>query len=118
MTRNNVKLLTKNELLRLNSQYIITYDDNNIIVGNRHYNRTTLHDRNKSFFINSKVRKITLTTSAIEIWIKLQEEKEFKDYTLFDVQNAVNMLYVMYQPCELKEVKKVLTKESLRINDI
>lgn len=118
MARNNVKILTKNELLRLNSQYIFTYDDNNIIVSNRHYNRTTLHDRHKSFFINSKVRKITLTTTGIEIWIELQDEEQFKEYSLFDVQNAINMLYVMYQPCELKEVKKLLLKESTRITDV
>lgn len=118
MARNNVKVLTKNELLRLNSQYIITYDDDNIIVGNRYYNRTTLHDRHSSFFINSKVRKITLTTTAIEIWIELQGEEQYKDYTLFDVQNAINILYVMYQPCELKEVKKLLLKESTRINNV
>ena len=75
MPRNNVKLLSKGDLFRLNSLYDITFDDTHVIVGNKHYNRTTLHDRSKSFFINSKVRKITLTTTAIETWIELQNDE-------------------------------------------
>lgn len=107
MARANVKLLTNEELKFFNDVYIFDYDDEYIIVSNKYYNRSTRHSRDATFFINSKVRKLTFTVEAINIWIEL--DKEFpKEFSLVDIQQAVNTLFVLYKPISKKDVLKML----------
>ena len=91
--RNNIKLLTDRQLTELNEKYNFSIDGDNVVVDIKNYNRHTKHPITDSFFINSKIRKITLSPEAISIWIELTQDR--LRYTLFDVQNAINKLYLL-----------------------
>lgn len=104
MSRNNVKLLTPEQLRLLKEKYIFNYDGENVVVQLSDYNRITKHDAKQKFHINSKIRKIIFIPEVIEYWIELG----VKNYSLLDVQQAANKLYVMYQPLTLDNLKKVL----------
>lgn len=103
MTKNHIKLLTGSEQRAFNEKYKFTVTDNKIAVSVSGYNRITLHDIDKPFMINSKIRKITFTVEAINLWLMLKD-----DHSLVDVQQAVNYLIVSYQPVTVKNVLKAL----------
>ena len=112
MSKNNLSILSKDDLKYLNDTYEITIDDNQsmLFVKPKHYDRTVCHPTNRNFAINSKVKKVTITVEAIEIW-----KKHFKEYSLFDVQNAINTLIIMYQHPEETNVLEQLKKTDNRI---
>ena len=107
MSRNNVKLLTATQLDKLNDKYEFFVEDNDIVVKMRHYNRSTKHPLDKSFFINSKIRKISFSLDAINLWLKLKDETK---YTLLDIQQAVNSAYVLYIEINEKNILDLLKK--------
>ena len=110
MARNNVKLLTEAQLNELNAWYIFKLSDDrkNVIVTFSHYNRQTYHSVDSSFSINAKtVRRITFTKEAIGYWIELLDKR--KKYTLLDVQDAINRMYVFYQKLNLKNLEYTLS---------
>ena len=97
MSRNNVKLLTSDELAHFNKRYKFTKKDDNIIVTIDDYNRTTVHPIDKAFSINAKkIRKLCFTEQAIDLWVRLTEMKLKRIPTLVDVQQAVNTFLKMY----------------------
>jgi len=116
MSRNNIKILTDVQLAKLNSKYLFILDGDDIVVSNRNYSRDTRHPKNKSFAINSKIRKVTFSIDAINYWIECVTN-DIVDYSLFDIQQAVNKLYVLYQPINFKSVMKILKTESTKIKE-
>lgn len=119
MARNNVKLLTDKQLTEINGRYIfkLSEDEKNVIVTFPYYNRQTSHSVDSPFSINVKtVRRITFTKEAISFWIELQKKR--KKYTLVEVQNAVNQLYVFYQKLNLKNVEQTLNKTIQKIKKV
>lgn len=117
MPKNNVHVLTEEELRTFKNKYLISIEDNKILVKFPNYARVTVHDIDKPFAINAKnFRKICFSMEAINYWKKFVKQKS--RYTLFDVQNAINILYVTYQPVNEKNVKTILAKDTLKIKQV
>jgi len=116
MARNHIKLLTQSELERFNNKYQICVDGDDIVVSLSNYDRYTRHPKDKGFFINSRIevkRKINFTVEAIQIWIKCIEDNY--NYSLFDVQQAVNALTITYQTINYESVLKYLKNPIIKI---
>lgn len=112
MKRNNVRLMTDNELQLLKHRYSFSFDENYIYVDTTLRSRRTLHPVDSPFAINvKKVRKICFSLDAIQIWKSLYEEK----VNLLDVQQAVNKLVITFQDITLENVKEILNGKSLKI---
>lgn len=116
MTRNNIKLLTPAQLDKLNEKYVFEVDGNDIIVKLRHYNRVTKHPKDKAFHINSKIRKVCFSLDAIELWLSIRDSH--KNYTLFDVQQAVNTAYITYRPINVTNVLSILKNPTFKIQNL
>lgn len=119
MPRNNIKVLTVDQLANLNERYKFKIEDGKIVVYFDAYNRSTSHDIDKPFFINAKKirRKMNFTVEAINMWRSFVA-KEYS-WTLIDVQNAVNALNITYQPISENSVELLLKKtRNLRIKKI
>ena len=111
MARNNIKILSQAQLEKLNAKYYFDVDDQDIIVGLNNYQRVTRHPRDKRFHINSKTdvkRKICFSKEAIDIWLTCKENK--LKLSLFDVQNAVNVLTVTYQQVSYENVVRFFNR--------
>lgn len=115
MKRNNTKLLTPRQLDELINKYDFVYDSNadSVLVECKNYQRITAHPANEKFFINSKIRKVTFTTDALDLW-----KKYFLNHNLFEVQNVVNSLYLTYQPITRASVEKGLNDSIFKIKTI
>ena len=115
MPDNNRKILTKKILDELNQKYVITYNEatTEINVGFRTSKRVTIHSSNAPFFILNKTlkKKVVFSLDAINIWKDFQKDSKMSKYTLFDVNNAVNKLKIMYLPAESWRVKEVLEND-------
>lgn len=107
MSRNNVKLLTDQQRIDLKSEYYFEHEDGFILVKLYHYGRVTKHPDDKPFHINSPIRKVCFSMDAIDIWKELYKDEKTR-MSLIDVQQAVNSLYVTYQPISLESVKQFL----------
>ena len=112
MARNGIKLLTSKQLKDFNEKYISTMvnDFKFIKIDNRNYKRYTLHDSSKSFRINSNIRNIVITTEMMNIFREfiLDNYSKIKDVSIFDIMQAVNILYLTYQDITYKNVKRIL----------
>ena len=109
MSKNNVKIITKSELEYLNSRYDFEVSGNAILVKIKNYNRVTMHPLGKSFSLNTKVRKVTITPDAVNVW-----QTHFKSkFSLFDVQNAINVLIATYQLPSPEEILIQLTNTNV-----
>lgn len=110
MRKNNLKLLTLDQLNELKSIYYFELDklNKNILVCNTNYNRKTPHSINNHFTLNSKVRVIRVSKEAIKIWIELEQK-----YNLFDIQEVICILVFMLQEIDTTLVKKLLDKNIL-----
>lgn len=111
MKKTNLQLLTRDDLIYLNNKYTFDIKDDFIIVSNTDYTRLTCHDINKKFSLNTKVKKVTITPQAIEIWKNCRNKDTGKsDFTLFEVQDAINSLILTYQQPIEEYVKKELQR--------
>ena len=114
MNKNNVKILTNDELNFLKGRYAFELNGDTILVKIQNYNRVTAHPANETFALNTKVRKVDITPDAIEIW-----DKHFKNkWSLFDVQNAINILIMTYQTPEVEEIEDQLKRGTSKIKII
>lgn len=76
------------------------------------YDRTVLHDINKSFSINTSIkRKISISEKAINLWLK----KYLNKYSLIEIQNAINTLLVTYQDLTDDNISSQLERKKARI---
>lgn len=107
MARNNVKLLTEEQLTALNRRYIFEPRETDILVMVIGYRRKTVHPYNENFSINAKERKVTFTTEAIEFWKNLYDPKKHLP-SLLDVQQAYNILLLTHQPIDERSIRKML----------
>ena len=112
--KNNVQILTHDELDKFNSTYSFNIVDDNIYVKTMSFNRVTVHSKHENFSINS-FKKLTITPLAIKLWQELYKDK----YTLIDVQNALNILFVLHKDDNLDEIKEVLeNKYVIRVKSL
>ena len=114
----NLKALTQEELDYIKDSYQFDVYDKYIVVScsvnGTMYNRKTLHDIDKPFFLTTKVRKITITVQAINMWLEKYKDR----YSLIEVQNAINFLIINYQPLTDEEMEKQLKRKGVRIQEI
>ena len=111
MARNNIKILSQAQLEKLNAKYYFDVDGQDILVGLNGYQRVTRHPRGKCFHINSRndvKRKVCFSKEAIDIWLTCKENK--LKLSLFDVQNAVNILTVTYQHVSYENVVRFFNR--------
>ena len=116
MARNNIKHLSSGMLEKLNEKYYFDVEDDDIIVGLNHYQRITRHPQTKPFHINSTCdikRKICFNLVAINFWLQFHEDG--LPFSLFDVQQAVNVLTITYQDIDRDSVLKFLKKPQTKI---
>ena len=114
MGRNNAKVISDSEMSYLKSRYVFEVDGSQILVKIQNYDRVTAHPLTKGFSLNTKVRKIGLTSEAIKLW-----DESFKDkYSLFEVQNAINTLISTYQQPSFEDVADQLKRGNAKVKVI
>lgn len=115
MPANNCRVLSDELLAQLNDKYSVVYnpDDNTLVVSLKKMRRTTVHNADGWFHINSKVKpkkKIVFSREVIEIFKELQQDAKTKYITIFDAQNAANKLRVMYQKITKQKIIELCMK--------
>lgn len=115
MPANNSKLMSDILLKKIKDKYVVEYDaeQDEIVVGLTTCKRKTIHSRKEPFHINSKKpkRKICFSMTVIDLFIDFQSEESTKDITIFDVQNAVIELKIMYQKITKISVLNLIRKK-------
>ena len=115
MPDNNRKALDDMTLYKLKAMYTIEYDEpsNSIVVGLTTCKRKTSHPADKQFCINCKKlkKKIVFSLLAIEFFKEFSKDKKMNKYTLFDVNNAINKLKIMYQKPDRDNVSNLLRND-------
>jgi len=101
----NIKLLSAQELIAFKEKYKISLIDNKIMVECTNFNRPTLHQLDKTFFLFAGGRKINITPVVIKLWIE-----HFQKYHIVEIQNLANTLYLMYQNPSAEDIEKLLNK--------
>lgn len=114
MGKNNVKVMTDDEIRQLDERYDFKVENDNVFIMIKGYNRTTVHPRGKVFSINAKIRKIDIEPEAVEMWWNTFRSK----HSLFEVQNAINTLVVLYQSPTVEDVKKLFDRGNTTIREI
>lgn len=111
MSIGNTKILTKDELYSFNVSYNVEVIDNNFIAINSVLRKVAvLHPINSWFRVfNKKIkRKIQISPTASKMWTE-----EFKNkYSIFEVQNAINVLTITYRDITKENVRKVLNSRN------
>lgn len=111
MVKRNIKPLTSDEIKFLNEKYSFEILKNKIMVKPNGFNRTTVYEIDEGFRLNTKVRTVFIQPEAIKFWINDLK----KDYSLFEVQNAISNLLVLNQDINLYNIKLVLERKSITI---
>ena len=111
----NLKALNKEELDYLNDKYTFELLENKyIVVHCKGYNRKVLHELDQSINLNTPIRRILINPETIRLWIE-----NFKaEYSLLDVQNAINSLIITYQDVNLEDIKLQLLRGTTTIKTI
>lgn len=99
MPARNIKVISQDELDYLNTLY--TFDIEEDLIGVLCKGRLTFHNIDRPFTISTPIRKITITLDAINYWIR---QKDDSGYSLFDIQNTMNLLKVIYQEVNFDSV--------------
>lgn len=115
----NLKALTDEELAYLQKTYKFELMGDYIAVScstatGATYNRKTLHIVSEPFTLSTKVRKITITTQAINLWI----DKYKDNYSLMEVQNAINLLIITYQDVTEQNIETQLKRGQAKIETL
>lgn len=103
MGKNNIRLLTKEELASFVDKYEFKVEGFFVWTTVKNFNRPTVHSINDSFSISCNDRKLTITPKAIELWMEC-----FQDKHLVEVQQAINTLILMYQSPQREDIDKIL----------
>lgn len=112
MPRSNIKLLTKDERRYFKNNYAFSIKDDFILVKFNGYGRTVAHPIDEDFSIASKVRKIKISKDAIKLW---KDKFQNTEYSVIDIQDAMNALLISYQATNFDDVKSQL--EVIKKND-
>lgn len=108
---NNCKALSENELAFMNEKYEIWLEGANVCVKCKNRARVTYHSRHEKFSINVKrIRKITYSVDAIDMFDRFLKDEKAKKFTLTDIQNALNVCRLTYQELNDANVLLILNK--------
>ena len=105
-----VKVYDKEMIDKFNSLLKFEYDDENVIVsGYNRPTRKTYHPRNEKFDVNMKSIhcKVRFLPEVVELWINAK----LPDYTLFEFQNAANILISSYQEINMNKILEIISKK-------
>ena len=67
----------------------------------------------KGFSLKSPIRKITISKDAMKIW----KENYAEEYSLIEVQNAINTLMITYQDVNQSQLDRELKKIRSKYNN-
>jgi hypothetical protein len=109
----NTRVLTLDELKYFNDRYTFSYMDNYLLVHCSVLNKRTFHDMSKGFSLKSPVRKITISKDAMKIW----KDNYAEEYSLIEVQNAINTLMITYQDVNPSQLDRELKKQRSKYNN-
>ena len=104
-----IKVYDKNMIDTFNSLLRFDQEGDKIVVsGYKRPTRKTYHSIYIPFDVNMKTIKckIRITPKAISIW----EESNY-EYSLFEIQNAVNILISSYQDITKEKVLEIISKK-------
>ena len=109
----NLRALTGDELLYLTKNYEFEDLGKYIVVSFTGDSRKTktVHDSSEGFSISSKVRRINITKQAIDLWVSGYKYQ----YSLIEVQNAINTLIVTYRDLTTEEIDNQLRASHLKL---
>lgn len=112
MPRRNIHCLAKDERQYFNEKYdfsIVKNDDDteDVVVKIIDYNRMNRHSIDTKFSLLTCIRRLTITVEAMHMWRDHFYGKT-KEFTLIDIQDAMNRLTVSYQELTYENVLDVL----------
>lgn len=111
----NTKVLSEDELSFLINKYsfgVANVDNKQyIVVKSNNYDRMVLHDSTKKFTLNTPIKKLSISPEAINLWLT-----ELNNYSLIEVQNAINALIVTFQDITIEDIKNQLKRKNSKIN--
>lgn len=112
MTAGNTKALTSSELDFVLSKYEFELVGDYVIV--KANQRKTLHDKHQDFslLLPLERKRVKISTRAIDLW----ERKYIGEYSLIEVQNAMNALQVMFQSPNEANVDDWLKRAKSKLN--
>lgn len=102
----NVKILTKQELQYFKKKYRFELSNGKIFVYVNGYNRVTAHDIKYRLNITTTIRRITISTDALEYWAEYFIGK----YSPIEVQNAMNFLKISYKDIDDESILETMRK--------
>lgn len=108
----NIKTLSVDELKYFLDRYDIKLTDNYILVYCSDPKRKTFHDIG-DFNLVTPIRKIKISKQAIDIW----KERYMDDYSLIEVQNAINFLTITYRNINNSQLDNQLRKIRSKYNN-
>lgn len=110
----NLRALTDEELEYIVNNYVFELKGQDIMVMKKGYGLKTLHTIDKSFSLKTKLRRVTISKDAIDLWIEKYQSK----YSLIEVQAAISRLIVTYQDLTEDEIAKQLEKSNKNIKKL
>jgi len=111
MAKNGVKILSKDDLDFLKRKYNIDVGKDFLTIKTNNFNRMTYHKFTDRIIFIAQDRRLFVSPEAIKIWID-----NFKDkYSLFEVQNSINLAYSLCQDVNLDVITKILKRGTEKI---
>ena len=115
MPANNARVMSDELLKAFNDKYSVVYNPrtNELVVSLKKWKRSTSHDAEQPFFINSRSnpkRKVCFSSEVVSMFKVFQQDDKLKHISIFDMQNAANKLRVMYQRVTKEKVIELCTK--------
>ena len=108
---NAVKPITYSEFEFINGKYKFELMGDYVVVHTMDSARATLHRKDKSFILNTALRKLTISKRAMALW----EEYFNPEFTLLEVQYAINSLVVTYQDVTVDDVLNILERGNTKV---
>lgn len=110
----NVKALTNDELKFVLSKYEFELLGDCVVVKSNH--RKTLHAKDESFslLLPLERRRLKITKKAIDLW----STSFINEYSLVEVQNAINVLLVTSQPVKETTVSQELKRSRSKMDNL
>ena len=108
---NAVKPITYSEFEFINGKYKFELMGDYVVVHTMDSTRATLHRKDKSFILNTALRKLTISKRAMALW----EEYFNPEFTLLEVQYAINSLVVTYQDVTVDDVLNILERGNTKV---
>lgn len=105
-----IKILSDEDLEYLNKKYEINVKDDYLTIRTAHHNRLLFHTLDEKIRIRYGDKTMMLTPIAVKYW-----KDNFTNFTLIDVQNAINTLSVLAQDISIETIENLLKRRHSKI---